>query len=188
MDTVVIEPMRLDDLDAVHGIEARSVPQPWPVDAYLREIEMNPGAAWFVARLTTATPSRPAWLRETRWGARPGRTVIAGFAGLVMQHDEAHISMMAVDPAYRRRHIGERLLVWLIHQAIARNARVLSLEVRPSNHAATRLYTKYGLAVVGRRPRYYPDNDEDALIMTSPPLDDPAWRARLRALESTLPR
>ena len=59
-----------------------------------------------------------------------------------------------------------------------------TLEVRPSNIAARRLYEKYGFALAGIRPRYYSDDNEDALIMTTPPIEGHVMRelvARLRA-------
>jgi ribosomal-protein-alanine N-acetyltransferase len=61
----------------------------------------------------------------------------------------------------------------------ARNA---TLEVRLSNVAARRLYERFGFRPVGVRPRYYTDNGEDALIMTTDDLDDPELTARLTRL------
>jgi len=55
-----------------------------------------------------------------------------------------------------------------------------------SNVAARRLYEKYGFRPVGLRPRYYSDNNEDALIMTTDPLDDRAFRARVERLRLEL--
>ena len=51
--------------------------------------------------------------------------------------------------------------------------------MRLSNLAARRLYEKYGFRPVGLRPRYYSDDHEDALIMTTLPLNDPAMRERI---------
>ena len=95
--------------------------------------------------------------------------------------DEAHITTFAVHPRYRRRRIGERLLLALIDLSADRHAREATLEVRLSNIAARRLYEKYGFRPVGIRPRYYSDNQEDALIMTTEPLSSPAMRRPRRA-------
>ena len=84
--------------------------------------------------------------------------------------DEAHITTFAVHPRWRRQRIGERLLLALLDLARDRHAREATLEVRLSNLAARRLYEKYGFRPVGIRPRYYSDNGEDALIMTTEPL------------------
>jgi ribosomal-protein-alanine N-acetyltransferase len=56
----------------------------------------------------------------------------------------------------------------------------VTLEVAVSNRAAQRLYAKYGFDVVGRRKAYYSDTGEDALIMTTPPLQGAVWRQRYR--------
>ena len=69
--------------------------------------------------------------------------------------DEAHVTTFAVDPGYRRRRIGERLLLALLDLALDRRAREATLEVRLSNLPARRLYEKYGFRPVGIRPRYY---------------------------------
>ena len=81
--------------------------------------------------------------------------------------DEAHITTFAIHPAWRRQRIGERLLLAFLDLAIDRRAREATLEVRLSNLPARRLYEKYGFRPVGLRPRYYSDDGEDALIMTT---------------------
>ena len=96
--------------------------------------------------------------------------------------DEAHVTTFAVDPRWRRRGAGERLLLGLLDIAVARHAREATLEVRLSNMPARRLYEKYGFRPVGIRPRYYSDNGEDALIMTTEPLDAAPMRERLARL------
>lgn len=165
---VEIRPMRVEDIPAVLDIEARALPRPWPPGALRHEIEANPQAAYFVARLRSEA----------------GRVV--GYAGLWMQVDEAHISMIAVDPTLQRRGVGEQLLLRLADHALAAGAERLTLEVRASNRAAQALYARYGFEVVGRRERYYSDNNEDALIMTTGPIREAAWRARRDAREGRL--
>jgi len=100
--------------------------------------------------------------------------------------DEAHITTFAVHPAWRRQKLGERLLLAFLDLARDRHAREATLEVRLSNVAARRLYEKYGFRPVGLRPRYYSDNNEDALIMTTDPLDTPEMRARIERLRVAL--
>ena len=111
---------------------------------------------------------------------------MVGFAGLWVMVDEAHVTTFAVDPRWRRRGVGERLLLGLLDIAVARRAREATLEVRLSNVPARRLYEKFGFRPVGIRPRYYSDNGEDALIMTTEPLDTPALQARLAAIRDAL--
>ena len=160
-----IEPMTLDDLPAVHAIEHLSFSTPWPDDAYRSEIQTNRLATYVVAR--------------------SGEDVV-GFGGIWLMVDEAHITTFAVHPDWRRQGIGERLLVTLLDVSIARHAREATLEVRLSNVAARRLYEKYGFRPVGLRPRYYSDNGEDALIMTTEPLASADMRQRLERLRAAL--
>jgi ribosomal-protein-alanine N-acetyltransferase len=56
---------------------------------------------------------------------------------------------------------------------------VATLEVRLSNEPARLLYQRFGFRPVGLRPRYYSDNGEDALIMTTEPLDSDVMRQRM---------
>ena len=102
--------------------------------------------------------------------------------------DEAHITTFAIHPAWRRQHIGERLLLAFLDLAVDRGAHEATLEVRLSNLAARRLYEKYGFRPVGLRPRYYSDDNEDALIMTTEPLGDPRMRERIARLRATARR
>jgi [ribosomal protein S18]-alanine N-acetyltransferase len=154
----VIEPMRLDDLPAVHAIEQASFTAPWPPHAYRSELESNRLAHYLVARA--------------------GDTV-AAYGGMWLMVDEAHITTFAVHPAWRRQRIGERLLLAFLDIADGLGAHEVTLEVRLSNLAARRLYEKYGFRPVGLRPRYYSDDHEDALIMTTLPLSDAAMRDRI---------
>ena len=160
-----IEPMTFDDLPAVQAIERASFTTPWPTHAYQAELETNKLARYLVVRA--------------------GREVVA-YAGIWLMVDEAHITTFAVAPAWRRRRIGERLLVAALDLSVERGAREATLEVRLSNVPARRLYEKYGFRPVGIRPRYYSDDHEDALIMTTEPLSSPDMRARLAALGAEL--
>ena len=160
-----IAPMTAADLPAVHAIERASFAVPWPNDAYRNELATNRLASYVIARADDE---------------------IVGFAGLWVMVDEAHVTTFAVHPRWRRRGVGERLLLALLDIAVARQAREATLEVRLSNMPARRLYEKYGFRPVGIRPRYYSDNGEDALIMTTEPLGSAAVRDRLAALRAAL--
>jgi ribosomal-protein-alanine N-acetyltransferase len=85
-------------------------------------------------------------------------------------------------PEWRRRGIGARLMLAMMHLAEELGARVATLEVRLSNEAARKLYQHFGFRPVGIRPRYYSDNAEDALIMTSGPIASSDMRSRIEAL------
>jgi len=160
-----VEAMTLDDLPAVHAIERASFSVPWPDDAYRNELLTNRLASYVVARA--------------------GDDVV-GFGGLWVMVDEAHVTTFAVDPRWRRRGVGEWMILALVDRALERGAREATLEVRLSNMPARRLYEKYGFRPVGIRPRYYSDNGEDALIMTTDPLASPSMGERLARLRSDL--
>jgi [ribosomal protein S18]-alanine N-acetyltransferase len=162
---ILIEPMRVADLDEVQTIEHASFATPWPPNSYRSELETNRLAQYVVAR---------------------AEGQVVAYGGIWLMVDEAHITTFAVAPAWRRRKIGERLLLALLDLATERRASEATLEVRLSNLAARRLYEKYGFRPVGLRPRYYSDNNEDALIMTTESLRGTGMRDRLARLRAEL--
>ena len=88
---------------------------------------------------------------------------------------------------HHKRDERERRRLTLVLARVEEPARVdVTLEVRLSNLPARRLYEKYGFRPVGIRPRYYSDNGEDALIMTTEPLDLPAMRERVARLRAAV--
>jgi ribosomal-protein-alanine N-acetyltransferase len=153
--------MTLGDIPAVHRIEWASFPVPWPDYAFTQEIENNRLAHYLVVRA----------------GGE-----IVGYGGMWLMVDEAHVTTFAVLPEWRRRGIGARLMLGMMRLADELGARVATLEVRLSNEAARKLYQRFGFRPVGIRPRYYSDNAEDALIMTSGPLASDDMRSRIDAL------
>ncbi len=157
--------MLLGDLPEVQAIESASFTSPWPPHAYRSELEGNRMAHYLVARIDEE---------------------VAGYGGMWLMVDEAHITTFAIHPAWRRQRIGERLLLAFLDLAVDRGAREATLEVRLSNLPARRLYEKYGFRPVGLRPRYYSDDNEDALIMTTEALDDARTRERIERLRAQL--
>ncbi len=105
---------------------------------------------------------------------RPERAELAGYAGYWLLEDEANLMNIAIAPDWQGRGLGEYLLLETLALVQERGVEVCTLEVRVSNVRAQALYRKLGFQVEGRRLRYYQDNGEDALIMTTPPLDSPA--------------
>lgn len=163
---VRIEPMALRDLPRVREIEADAFAVPWPKDAYRAEIQDNQVACYLVAR--------------------DDDNVVVGFAGMWVIFDEAHVTTIAVDRYRRGQRIGHRLVLALIEHALARGARWMTLEVRPSNSLAMALYHKFGFREVALRKRYYSDNGEDAAVMWSGNLREPEAQARLDAIRRDL--
>lgn len=157
---VVVDPMRIEDVEAVHEIERLSFRTPWPAHAFTQELKGNRLARYVVARA----------------GDR-----VVGFAGIWMMVDEAHVTTFGVHPDWRRQAIGRHLLLNLAELSMAIGARRMTLEVRESNAAAQALYRAFGFEVAGRRRAYYSDDGEDALVMTTGELTGPAMRAVLDA-------
>jgi len=139
---VIIEPMAPDDLPVVIAIEIASFTAPWSVQSYRSELANNKSAAYLVARVDGT---------------------IAGYGGIWVIMDEAHITTLAVEENYRRRGIASLLLEKLHSKAVQMGAHRILLEVRQSNFAARSLYEKYGFSVAAVRRRYY--LDEDGLLM-----------------------
>ncbi len=160
-----IRPMTFDDLPSVQLIERASFSTPWPPQAYRQELASNRLAHYLVAVV---------------------HGEIVAYGGIWLMVDEAHVTTFAVHPRYRRQRIGERLLLALLDLSADRRAREATLEVRLSNLPARRLYEKYGFRPVGIRPRYYTDNGEDALIMTTEPLAGATMRERIARLRAAI--
>lgn len=155
---VAVRAMRMGDIEAVHEIERASFSEPWPAHALRQELTGNRLARYLVAE-------------------REG--VVVGYAGLWLMVDDGHITTFGVHPDHRRHGVGLRLLVAVAELAMEVGAARLTLEVRPTNSPARRLYERFGFIEAGRRPRYYSDDGEDALIMTTPELRGPTMQALL---------
>ncbi|MGH9180842.1 MAG: ribosomal protein S18-alanine N-acetyltransferase, partial [Acidimicrobiales bacterium] len=125
-------------------------------------------------------------LRSTRAYrvARADGTVI-GYAGLMLAGLDAHVTTLAVDPAWQRHGVGTLLLAELAAQAVERRCRNLTLEVRVGNLAAQRLYGAFGFVPAGIRKNYYVETNEDALIMWANDIDTSEYAARVARLIAT---
>jgi [ribosomal protein S18]-alanine N-acetyltransferase len=140
----LVRPMTAADLQAVTELDSFSFKTPWPPGAFETELA-NAGARC--------------------WVAEAGGQVAAVLV-LWRVLDEAHIATLAVHPEFRRRGIGSQLLQAGMDAAYAEGARIYHLEVRSGNALAQELYQGFSFEVVGRRPKYYKDTGEDAVLMT----------------------
>lgn len=150
---LTIRKMTAADVPAVSRIDRLSFSLPWPEHSFQYEVSENRVSRCFVA--------------ETE-----NRQIAAMIVSWIIV-DEMHIATIATHPDYRRKGVGERLLREAIADGIKAGARMAFLEVRESNEAAQTMYRKLGFASTGRRPRYYRDNGEDAILMTLEPLELP---------------
>jgi ribosomal-protein-alanine N-acetyltransferase len=162
---VHVVPMRRRHVRGVLRIEQQVYPRPWTMSLFLSELALRASRAYFVARV--------------------GRDVV-GYGGLMLSADDGHITTLAVDPRWQRRQIASRLLIVLVHEAIVRRARSLTLEVRLSNRPAQELYRRFGFAPVGVRKNYYVETNEDALVMWAHEIQRPEYTELLDGLEGQI--
>jgi ribosomal-protein-alanine N-acetyltransferase len=165
-DDIRVESMRRRHLPGVLRIEQEANPRPWSLSLFLSELRYRESRIYLVAR--------------------SGYDIV-GYAGCMLVAGDGHVTNVGVDSDHRRRRVATRLLVALARRAIADGAQALTLEVRVSNDAAQALYRRFGFAPAGVRKNYYSDSNEDALIMWAEDIDTPAYRARLLAIERSLP-
>ncbi|MEG5141058.1 ribosomal protein S18-alanine N-acetyltransferase [Microcoleus sp. A6-C6] len=93
--------------------------------------------------------------------------------------EEAHITILAIDPRFQGRGLGQALLWALLKSACDRQLERATLEVRSSNLAAVALYNKFGFKEAGRRKGYYEDTGEDALVMWRSGMEKPEFKEYL---------
>lgn len=183
----VVEPMRLRDIGEVMEIEHDSFPSPWSARAYRHDLLENDLSHYFVVRQRSLERPELSLLARVRRSLGVGiRPAILGYGGFWLMAGEAHISTIAVQPNWRRRGIGELLLVAMLDRATELGAEIATLEVRVSNVTARNLYHKYGFQQVGLRRRYYRDRDEDALIMSTERLTSATFQSHFQQLKQVL--
>lgn len=161
---LLFTPMRLADVNTIGQLEQICFPAPWSAATYRRELQHNRYSSYWV-------------IRPDNGDALAVLPPILAYGGYWLMANEAHIATIATHPQWRRRKLGEWLLLGMIAQARPSGAYAATLEVRLSNLAAQALYDKLGFVEVGVRKRYYRDNGEDARLMTLFNLHDGAvWR------------
>jgi ribosomal-protein-alanine N-acetyltransferase len=143
-DAIRLEPMSPEWVDGVYAIEVASFSLPWSKESLLEEAQGLSGAHYLIARR--------------------GQDVL-GYGGFRQVLDEAHITNIAVAPAYRKQGIGRQLMNALMELCPHLGILYMTLEVRISNQAALRLYEQCGFTAAGVRPGYYEKPREDAVIM-----------------------
>lgn len=188
MRFLAIQPLTADLLPPVLELDRLSLGGLWSTDGYLRELE-SPNSDLLVLREVEyrrqkaegeegygvsgmgyrnfPTPYPPSPIPSS-----PPFLLALGCSWAILE--EAHITLMAVHPAYQRQGLGQAMLYALLMSAYKRRLERATLEVRAANQAAIALYEKFGFKTAGRRKRYYQDTGEDALVM---------WRGGLHHAE-----
>ena len=153
MADALVRRMTEEDLEDVARIEKETFPSPWSYQAFESELK-NIAARYLVVEL------------ENR---------VIGYAGAWIILDESHVTNIAVDEAYRGKGIGRKLTEGLMQYLSNLGAAYATLEVRVSNERAQNLYKSLGFVTVGKRKKYYEDNQEDAYLMVCdkmPPVEE----------------
>lgn len=138
----------------MRAMEARDI------DAVLAIQSASPEAAQWKAGdyASSIHPDTSTWVAE-----HDSRVI--GFLAARQILDETEILNLAVDPAFRGRGAGRMLLAEALARASEKGATKAYLEVRASNASAIRFYRCHGFVISGRRPHYYVEPSEDALLL-----------------------
>ena len=199
--------MRADDIPQVIEIEKEAFSPGWVGTPFRRELNSR-YTRFLVAypldaeesEISRVNPNEPraGAADESLWGRMltgvrsalgMGRSYdgddLAGYVGIWLQGDQAHITEIAVREELRGRGIGELLIIGTLRVAYEQGLEEVTLEARVSNFVAQRLYDKYGFNEVGIRKNYYADNREDAVIMTTDHIHTAAYREKFASLQAT---
>ncbi len=163
---VHLAPMRRRHLRSVLRIESQVYPRPWSLSLFMSELALRSTRCYTVARVDG---------------------LVVGYAGFLVSGEDAHVTNIAVDPAWQRCGIGTRLLAHVVRSAVERGAHHLTLEVRVSNSAAQSLYRKFGFHPAGVRRNYYVETSEDALVMWATDISGHSYLERVARLEAAVP-
>lgn len=144
MNIGIFRPMTWDDITPVVALEQVTFSSPWSREAFETELASNVMARYVVLEVE-------------------GK--VAGYAGMWIVVNEAHIMNVAVEAPLRGRGLGELLMRHMLEVAAKNGAERMTLEVRRSNMTARKLYDKLGFVESGVRAGYYSDNGEDALLL-----------------------
>lgn len=132
------------NLDDIYELDVQTFAMPWSKEALSYDILENDNAFVIVAEYEGE---------------------FAGYADIWTVLDEADLNSIAVRVDFRRKGIGDAIMLAMTEMLSANGVATINLEVRVSNMPAIKLYKKYGFNECGVRPGYYLDNGEDALIM-----------------------
>lgn len=149
-ETIVIRPMKKEDLQAVHEIELLSHPTPWKFALLEDEWKQENYHHSFVAE-------------NAEEKCIVGYCFIWGWEGVDMT-----ISNIAVHQHHRQQGVGSKLMDQIIHTATEKKCASVLLEVRESNTIAQHMYQKYGFTPIGKRRAYYSSPTEDGLVLRLP--------------------
>jgi ribosomal-protein-alanine N-acetyltransferase len=145
--TLRFVPLSKDLIDEILVIESSTHSAPWSRKSFENELEHKYGV--FLVALIEGK--------------------VIGYGGTWVLVDEAHVTNVVVSPEFRGEGIGRKLMNEMLLKARDKGAVCATLELRKSNEVALKLYESMGFVMATVRKAYYPDNQEDAIVMM---LDD----------------
>ena len=148
--------MSHDDLEEVWEIERHSFGSPWTIPQFISELN-NDISHIYTAKVKSAGTSPEFAV---------GEVIVVGYAVYWSVAGEAHILKVTVHPLYRCQGIGGRLLKFSLKQCKDAGMKEVFLEARESNIIAVNFYKRFGFREVGVRKGYYPDYNENSILMT----------------------
>ena len=164
VDTLTTETMRRRHLRKVLEIEEQLYPRPWTNHTFVSELsQMRAGNRYYLV----------AYVGDT----------MVGYAGLMFAADDAHVTNIAVNPAWQGRGVATEMMLDLVLLAHDRGCVAMTLEVRHTNVVAQNLYRRFGFVPAGVRKRYY-ENTDDAIVMWAHGVDTAEFMERIRLIES----
>lgn len=140
---VSISKMTTNDLNEIASLLSTEFDDFWNENIFRQELQ-NENSEYIVARLNNE---------------------IVGFAGIWISPVDIHITDIVVKKDKRNMKIGSNILEELIKLAETKERETLTLEVNEKNEIAQKLYLNYGFEKLGKRKKYY-NNEDDAIIMT----------------------
>ena len=162
MKTLELKNAIVDDIEEIVALDRLCLGGIWSADGYLREID-SPNSSLLLLWVTQGKSSSKA----------------VGIGCLWSILEEAHITLLGIDPEYQQQGLGTLLLHSLLKDAVKRGLARATLEVKVTNQPAINLYEKFGFKFAGRRKNYYPKTGEDALILWLNGLNKPDIEQKL---------
>jgi [ribosomal protein S18]-alanine N-acetyltransferase len=147
MSNISVRPISIESIDRILTLDRLCFGGLWSEKSYHRELT-NENSHFLAVNVENSL----------------GLTTI-GFGCFWSILDEAHITLLGIHPDYQGQGLGQLLLKSILDRAREIEMARATLEVRASNQGAIHIYEKFGFETVGRRKKYYQDNDEDGIIM-----------------------
>lgn len=148
MESWQIMPITVEDIDQIIEIENDLFPKPWSRTSYLDELTCKESYSYGI---TLTDPDK--------------QLQIIAYICFRIIIDEMHLFKIGVAQKWQKKGFATNLFQQSIKFASEKGATAVYLEVRASNTPAISLYHKLGFKIIGKRCRYYPETDEDALML-----------------------